>query len=249
VSEHELGLPIEEFINALSSQLDRVQTALALKARNGVALTFAVKDISLDLRAHVDMLKSVVYIRPAGPGETDASILRLSLTTITRPMIEENTRQLEAEVAGDSLEDALGDSLDEEARRRLEWAGIHSVTQLRDMQRDSGERTIERAVNLPVMRLRRALEQAALPRMRSAAPERQADRTLLRIRGANLTGQDTPAVRIGGRTAEVLEASEGELLVSTEEHPLAGALEVETGPGAVATADLTDLISVGAGRP
>ena len=41
------GLPIENFIQALTSQLDRAQAALALKARAGLPLTFAVKDLTL----------------------------------------------------------------------------------------------------------------------------------------------------------------------------------------------------------
>ena len=46
------GLPIEEFIQAITSQLDRTQEALALKADAGLPLTFAVRDLSLDLRTH-----------------------------------------------------------------------------------------------------------------------------------------------------------------------------------------------------
>src|SRR4051794_3442578 len=90
------GLPLEQFIQALTSQLDRAQNTLALKARAGLPLTFAVKELSLDLRTHVEMVGSVVRLRPAGPGDVDASTVHLSLTTITRPMIEENTMALAA---------------------------------------------------------------------------------------------------------------------------------------------------------
>src|SRR5262249_41008264 len=99
----EIGLPIEQFIQALTSQLDRAQAALALKASAGLPLTFAVKDLTLDLRTHVEMVGSVVCIRPAGPGEGDASTLRLQLTTITRPMIEENSVSLAAQPNEPSL--------------------------------------------------------------------------------------------------------------------------------------------------
>src|ERR1700757_4075200 len=89
VSDHDTGLPVEQFIQALTSQLDRAQDAMALKAHVR-PLTFAVKDLTLDLRAHFGMSGSVVHITPAGPGDSSASTLHLSLTSITRPMMEEN---------------------------------------------------------------------------------------------------------------------------------------------------------------
>ena len=67
------GLPIEQFIQALTSQLDRVQSSMALKMHAGLPLTFAVKDLTLDLRAHVEMAGSVVRIgRPSPASRTPA---------------------------------------------------------------------------------------------------------------------------------------------------------------------------------
>lgn len=241
MSEQTIGLPIEEFINALSSQLDRAQAAMALKARAGLPLTFAVKDIALDLRAHVEMVGAVVRIRPAEPGEGDASILRLSLTTITRPMIEENTRAMASEVEEQSLEDALGDEITEEERRRLEWAGIHTVSQLRDIQQRTGERAIERVAQIPVMRLRQALEQASRPQINRVRQDHAGDGTpLLRIRGHNLMQEAQPQVRIGGEPLSVVHASEKEVIVAPLAHQMSGTLVIETAPGAFAEADLGD---------
>jgi hypothetical protein len=61
-------LPFEHFIQAVQSQLDNAQTAMAVKARNlNLPLTFAIKDITLDLRAHVEFARSEIRIRPAAP--------------------------------------------------------------------------------------------------------------------------------------------------------------------------------------
>ena len=63
----EATLPLEHFIQAVQSQLDNAQTAMAVKARNlNLPLTFAIKDVSLDLRAHVEFSRSEIRIRPAG---------------------------------------------------------------------------------------------------------------------------------------------------------------------------------------
>src|ERR1041384_4252337 len=87
---------VEDFVNAISAQLDRVQDALRLKAVNR-PLTFALKDFSLDLQVFAEMdNENNVRFRSASPNETGASTLRLSFTTITRPMIEENTISLAA---------------------------------------------------------------------------------------------------------------------------------------------------------
>src|SRR5512142_1375762 len=85
---------VEEFINAVSTQLDRVQDALRLKAVNR-PLTFALKDFSLDLQVFAEMDgEGNVRFRAAAPNESGASTLRRSFTTTTRPMIEENTISL-----------------------------------------------------------------------------------------------------------------------------------------------------------
>ena len=45
---------------------------MALKAQAGLPLTFAVKDLTLDLRTHIDMVGSVVHIWDTVPAELDA---------------------------------------------------------------------------------------------------------------------------------------------------------------------------------
>jgi hypothetical protein len=238
MSQRDAGLPIEEFIHALTSQLDRAQSALALKAKLGLPLTFAVKDLSLDLRTHVDMTGSAVRIRPAGPGDAEASVLHLSLTTITRPIIEENTRQLEADTDEQSLKDVLPDASDDE-RRRLEWAGIHSVQQLRELERVHGEQAVERVAQIPVMRLRAALERASEPRILAVTPEgldggAANGTTLLRVRGHNLARDRAPTVRIDGEQVPVLRATERDLVLAPLPHQLSGTLAIEPAPGVVA---------------
>ena len=246
------GVPIEQFIQALTSQLDRAQSALALKARAGLPLTFAVKDFSLDLRTHVDVSGSVVRIRPAGPGDGEASTLHLALTTITKPLIEENTVQFAAASDEPALKDAMGSELSDDELRRLEWAGVQTVAQLVDLERHSGSEAIERVVAVPALRLRAALEHASRPRITDVVAQpgggdgiAPAGRTgdapvggagpLLQIRGANLLRDRLPQVRSGGERVPVLQASPRELVVAPLPHQLAGTLEVETGPDQRAT--------------
>ena len=238
------GLPLENFIQALTSQLDRAQQTMALKARAGLPLTFAVKDLTLDLRTHVAMSGSVVRIRPAGPGDRDSSILHLSVTTITKPMIEENTPALDQD-AGPSIQEALGDQMTPDEIRRLEWTGIRSVSQLRQVQRQTGAEEIGRMSSLPVDRLRLALAKAAAPHVSRISRARESagaggGEPLLRVHGFNLVDGDDPEVRIGDDHAVVVSATENELLVRPVAPTAAGVLEVRTGPG-MATAAAFEL--------
>lgn len=252
MADYEEGLPIEEFIQALSSQLDRAQMALAVKARFGLPLTFAVKDIAIDLRVHVSMHQAQVLITPAGPNDPGGSIIHLNLTTITRPMIEENTLQIQADEP--SLHEVLGDEISDEEKRRLEWAGIRTVSQLRELERGPGETFVEQVAQIPAMRLRAALQRASQPIVNEIQP----DGNRLRIQGHNLRREGSPLVQIGRRQARVLSAGERELVVELPA-PLVGALAagdlsaaaetltVETEAGYETTVPLT-LASGGAAR-
>jgi hypothetical protein len=238
MSNENPGVPIEQFIQALQTQLDRAQSAMALKAENlDLPLTFAVKDLSLDLRTHIDVVRSEIRIRPAGPGDKDASTLHLALTTITRPMIKENAKTMSVDADEPTLKEAVGDQLTDEEQKRLEWAGVHTVSQLRRLTGSGAGKEIERVADLPVDRLRQALARASRPLMSRIEPlspahdeEPDAPR-LLRIRGRNLLGERPPRVSIGGQAVNVLKASEQELVIAPASHQFAGTLSIETAPG------------------
>jgi hypothetical protein len=235
VNGREQALPLENFIKALASQLDAVQETMRSKATAGYPLTFAVKDLSMDLRAHLEVRDNVINVRPAGPDDAEASILHLALTGITRPTIVENTRDVSGDRDSPSIKEALGDSISDAEQRQLEWAGIRNVEQLRDLHREGGEQTIERVASLPIDRLRAALTRASQPLVRGV--DRVGDDGLLRIRGYNLTADGADSeVRIAGEGAEVVEASDRELVVRPASPLAAGTLEVRSGAGAIATA-------------
>lgn len=134
----EATLPLEHFIQAVQSQLDNAQTAMAVKARNlNLPLTFAIKDITLDLRAHVEFARSEIRIRPAGAADKEASVFHLVFTAITRPMIEENAIAFSEDPEERSI-DELKDDLSDDERRRLEWVGVRTVSKLREVEAEGG---------------------------------------------------------------------------------------------------------------
>jgi hypothetical protein len=243
------AVPIEDFVQALQAQLDRAQRAMHVKAKNlNLPLTFAVKDIAIDLRAHVEVVKNQVRVRPAGPGDHDASVLHLALTTVTRPMIEENAFAMDAsEERIDEVKD-----IPEEDRRKLEWAGLQTVRQIKELHDQEGAATIGRMADLPVDRLRRALQKMAQPmvsRVETEDGENPAQQ-LLRIRGRNLMRQQVPKVQIEGEPVNVLQANEQEVLLEPKAHQFGGVLTIETAPNyAAQTAfDLRPAVMNGRGK-
>jgi hypothetical protein len=248
IASNEAALPLENFIQAVQSQLDKAQTAMTLKARNlNMPLTFAIKDITLDLRAHVEFAKSEIRIRPAGANDAEASVFHLVFAAITRPMIEENAVAMTADDPEDrGIDEIEGDSLSEDERRQLEWIGVRTVGQLRDIEAKGGSKTVQRITGLPVNRLRAALERASAPLVEHVTPvDRQPGDTgeppLVRLRGRNLLGGGRPKVTLGGETMAVVSASDRELLLAPQSHQWAGELSVipPTGPAAALAFDLT----------
>ena len=79
---------VEDFLNSITVQLDRVQDSLRLKAINR-PLTYALKDFALDLQVFVELdAHGSVRFRNASANEAGASTVRLGFTTITKPMID-----------------------------------------------------------------------------------------------------------------------------------------------------------------
>ncbi|MBC7901053.1 MAG: hypothetical protein H7070_13495 [Saprospiraceae bacterium] len=160
---------VEEFINAITTQLDRVQDSLRLKAVNR-PLTYALKDIALDLQVFVDVdPQGNVRFRSSAPNEEGASTIRLGFTTITRPMIEENTVSLAMSRSPNLDELGLGP----EEMRRLEQFGVRNAAQLQNLGKQTGATSVARMTGIPIDRLKAALAQGK-PLIRPAVPVKSA---------------------------------------------------------------------------
>jgi len=145
---------VEDFLEAIATQLDRAQDGLAFKAVNR-PLTYAIKDFSLQLQAFVEVDEDGnVRIRSSGPNEVGASMMTIGFTTITRPMIQENTIALSAS-KGPTLDDA---GFSPAERRRLERLGVRNTNQLRRLGSSTGASVVSRLSQVPVDRLRAALQ-------------------------------------------------------------------------------------------
>lgn len=161
----ETSFLVEDFIDAITSQLDRVQDALRIKAVNR-PLTYALKDLALELKVFVELDgQGRVRFRTSSPSESGASVVHLAFTTITKPMIEENTVSL-AVSRSPSLREA---GMDEPEARRLERLGIRNVAELQNLNKSTGTAAVSRLAEISADRLRVALG-AGRPRIDVVAP-------------------------------------------------------------------------------
>ncbi|KAF1703633.1 hypothetical protein [Pseudoxanthomonas suwonensis] len=236
------GVPFDLFIQSLTEQLDKAQAAMAIKARLGkLPLTFAVKEVSLDLRAFVQLLDEDVYVRPAGPGESEASSIRLQLTTITKPMIEENAVDFSAEDPKFSLREALGDQINEEERRSLERIGVRTVQQLNELKKQAGTDVIARLSRMPVNRLQQALMRAAAPRVtRVENGSEGRDQGRVHLSAPGLRPGLLPLVRAAGAPVPVVAVEEDGVVLAPLATQLGCEAEVDFGDGQVARVELRE---------
>jgi hypothetical protein len=239
------GVPLDLFIQALTEQLDKAQASMAIKARVGkMPLTFAVKDVSIDIRAFVQMIDDDVYLRPAGPGESEASTIKLGLTTITKSMVEENAVDFRAEDPKFSLREALGDHISDDDQRRLERIGVRTVQQLNELKTTAGADVIARLARMPVNRLQQALMRAAAPRVTRVenAIDNGNGRAMPRVhmRAPGLRGGHLPLVSAAGQNVPVIESDEGQIVLAPLASQLGCEAEVDFGGGQVARVELSE---------
>jgi hypothetical protein len=247
------GFLVEDFLDAVSAQLDRTQDSLAAKAKVR-PLMFALRNFAIDLQVFVSMDTSGnVRLRSAAPGESGASTLKLEFTTITRPMVEENTVSL-AEAQAPSLTEV---GLKPDEQRALERVGVRTVAQLQQLRASgAGVDGIARLTSglVPADRLRAALRrgQPTIGGVRPVAPTPPpvaqpaptpasspepapvvrvpAGTRRLQLVGSNLlTGPAKPVVRLDGRPLLHAESSDDQLEVELPDTVYGGALEVDLG--------------------
>jgi hypothetical protein len=243
VQDH--GVPFDVFIQALTLQLDKAQASMAMKSRIArLPLTFAVKDVSLDLRAFVKMFNDELWMRPAGPGDSEASTIKLALTTVTKPMIDENAVNFRAEDPKFSIREALGDHISEDDQRRLELIGVQTVQQLQDLRAAGGADVVARLARMPVNRLQQAMLAASAPRVTQVAhapePAPPAAPPLAHVSvtapGMRLGRQ--PLVRVQGEEVPVVHHDGADLVLAPRVSQLGLDAELDYGDGERATVRL-----------
>lgn len=121
---------LQSFLDSLVYELDQARETLAIKGVNR-PMSYAVKDLSLDLQLFPEYDGDQVRFKTAKPGETGASKVAITLGSITDRQIRETTR--EPIKADDVMLDEV-EEIDTETKQSLKKMGVKSMRDFEQLE-------------------------------------------------------------------------------------------------------------------
>ena len=206
---------LEAFLDSLIVELDRARETLAVKAINK-PLTYAVKDVNLEMQLFPSFDGRKVQFVTAQPGQAGASKIAIQLGSITDQQIRKTTRE---PVTKDDISIDVIDEIDEDTKLTLQKIGVSSVSDLEEMQRKNVdlEKVSDKKLNYSKLAglFQKARRGSLPPRVFSASLSHEDGRTTLILDGDNLGIDQSfqPVAVVNGRLAEVEEVSRERLAV------------------------------------
>jgi len=196
---------LESFLDSLIVELDKARETLAVKAINK-PLTYAVKDMKLEMQLFPSFDGKKVKFITAQPGQTGASKIAFQLGSITDQQIRKTTK-------GPSTKDDLSievvEGVDEETIDSLRKMGVTSIQDFEQIEHkniDLGKVT-KKKVNYKKLSnlLQKAKRSSYPPSIRRAGFSLAKDNSVLEIEGENLAVDQTfkPVAVFNGALAEI----------------------------------------------
>lgn len=208
---------LESFVDALSLELDRARENLAVKSVNK-PLTYAVKDLSLDLQVFPTFDGDVVRFVTAQPGEAGSSKIQLQLGSITDQQVRATTKRvtMKDDLSLDDL-----DEIPEDTKKALRKAGVRTARDFEEVEKQNIDlgRAGNKKVNYKDLAgmIQKARRGETAPGVDGVSFSMSATgEPILKLSGKNLAmhRQFSPVVALNGQLAEVLEAGANEIRVS-----------------------------------
>ncbi|MGI9498918.1 MAG: hypothetical protein ACR2P3_02700 [Geminicoccaceae bacterium] len=196
---------LESFVDSLVVELDQARETLAVKSMNR-PLSYAVKDLALDLQIFPSFEDGDVQFRTAEPGQEGYSTIKLQLASITDQQIRATSKPPPArdEVP---LEAA---PLDDMSRRSLKRLGVRSVDDIEKLEERNVDLQSASGGAIDYSNLANMIQQARRgktpPQVRSASVDVSPEGPVLRVHGANLGMGDEhePVAVVNDSLGEVL---------------------------------------------
>lgn len=196
---------LESFVDSLVVELDRARETLAVKSVNR-PLSYAVKDLSLDLQIFPTFEGNSVRFRTAESGQEGYSTITLQLASITDHQIRATTKP---PLARDEvpIEQA---PIDPGAVQRLRRLGVRSVEDIEKLEERNVDLQSATGGTVDYTKLANMIRQARRgkipPAVRNASVESTLDGSVLRVHGSNLSvsQEHEPVAVVNNRLAQVL---------------------------------------------
>jgi hypothetical protein len=236
---------LNSFLDSLILELDRAQDTLAVKGLNR-RLTYAVRDLSLELQLFPEFDGRQLRFSTARPGESGAAKIAFQLGSITDRQIRETTKD---PITKDDVAIETVEGIDDEVKTELQKVGVTSVKDIERMQRNNID--IERVSGAKVDYgrlanvINRAKRRSTPPTVFSASLAMSDQMPTLVIEGENLVlagpPGDFPLAYLNGEPVRVVAASPRELRLAVPEDRVRGdsnELRVLLDPHAIMTVSL-----------
>lgn len=209
---------LESFLDSLIVELDKARETLAIKAINK-PLTYAVKDVNLEMQLFPSFDGNNVNFITAEPGQRGASKIAIQLGSITDQQIRKTTKK------PTTIEDIsidLIDEIDDETKRTLRKIGVTSVDDLVQIQKRNVdiEKVSNKKVNYSKLAnlLKKARRNNFPPSIKKINFNISKSHSFINVEGDNLVLDKsyTPLAVFNGKLVNLKQANKNNLQIDVD---------------------------------
>jgi hypothetical protein len=212
---------LESFLDSMIVELDKARETLALKAINK-PLTYAVKDISMDLQLFPSYDGDKVKFITAQPGQSGASKVSIQLGSITDQQVRETSKlPAKNDISIDSI-----DGIDEGTKKNLKKIGVTSVKDIEKIEKKNVDLEKAGTGSINYKNLTGMIEKARRAKMPPIVSKvsltKHDDGPVLDVQGRNLSVAQKyiPVAVINNQLAEVLSHKSDRILIKANKNQL-----------------------------
>ena len=210
---------LESFLDSLIVELDKARETLSIKAINK-PLTYAVKDVNLEMQLFPSFDGNNVKFVTAEPGQQGASKIAIQLGSITDQQIRKTSKE---PTKKDDISIDLIDEIDDETKSTLRKIGVTSVNDLDQIQKSNVdiERVSNKKTNYGKLAnlLQKARRNNLPPTVKNVNFNISKSGSFIVVEGDNLVVDKryTPVAIFNGKLAELENAENGLLNIKVKE--------------------------------
>jgi len=206
---------LESFLDSLIVELDRARETLAVKAINK-PLTYAVKDVNLEMQLFPSFDGNNVRFITAQPGQEGASKIAIQLGSITDQQIRKTTK---GPTTTEDVSIEVIDEIDDATKKELRKIGVTSVNDLDKIKKRNVdiEKISKKKVNYGKLAnlLNKARRTNNPPEIKNVNFNISRSGTMMQVEGKNLIldHQYNPVAVVNGKLVALKEATKDQLVI------------------------------------
>jgi len=220
---------LEDFVDSLVVELDKTRETLAIKSINK-ALSYSVKDMTLDLNIFPSFDGDQVQFITAQPGQEGASKVTIQLGSITDQQVRATTKMKGSK--NDINIDEI--DIDKATKRKLRKIGVTSVNDIKEIEKkdvDLGKAS-DNFIDYTKLanQIQKSRRNQAPPKVHAVSLSLDDEKMpYILVKGENLAVNPkfNPVAVVNSTLAEVMHSSENEMKIQiNQQHSIAKSNEL-----------------------